>query len=396
MSDHSKGPLAGLRVIELTKVWAGPYTGRLLACMGAEVIRVESLGSLDVTRFYGVKDINKAPGFLAVNQEKLSVQIDMKSAEGLALLLDLIGKSDILIENLRPGAVDRLGVGYAQAKAANPEIIYVSMGMYGSDGPLAYQTGYAPCFAALGGLTAQVGYPGTPPRGMNVRYADSSFGAYAALAALAGLAHRKSTGEGQFIDVSAVECMSTMVGDSIMAHSLNGNIVGAEGNRHSEMAPHGLYRCEDDDWIAIAVENDAQWAVLAGMIGLAEPRYATLAGRKADELALDEAVGKWTASQSAVELAEKLQLAGVAAIKSQNSLDLISDAHLWGRGFYPDVTEADGKQRPIVGPSWRMNDTTIISRGSPTLGQHNAEVLGGILEISEEDRQTLAEKGITR
>ena len=167
------GPLAGVRVLELTKVWAGPYAGKQLAFMGAEVIRIESMGSLDVTRTFGVDDINNAPGFLAVNPQKLSAQIDMKSPEGIALLKDLIGKCDILIENLRPGAIDRLGLGYEAVKAIKPDVIFVSMGMYGNDGPLAYQTGYAPCFVALGGLSALVGYEDEAPRGMNVRYADS-------------------------------------------------------------------------------------------------------------------------------------------------------------------------------------------------------------------------------
>ena len=246
MSNRARGgPLQGVRVVELTKVWAGPYVGKLLAFLGAEVIRIESLGSLDVTRTYGVKDINNAPGFQAVNPQKLSVQIDMKTQQGIGLILDLLRKSDIVVENLRPGAIDRLGLGYDTVKAAKPDIIFVSMGMYGNEGPLSYQTGYAPCFAALGGLSSLVGYEGQPPSGMNVRYADSTFGTAAAYAAIVALMHRRKTGVGQFIDVSAVECMSSMIGDTIMDFALNGTVHECDGNRHPEMAPHGAYPCRD-------------------------------------------------------------------------------------------------------------------------------------------------------
>jgi crotonobetainyl-CoA:carnitine CoA-transferase CaiB-like acyl-CoA transferase len=219
---HARGgPLQGVRVVELTKVWAGPYVGKLLAFLGAQVIRVESESSLDVTRTYGVADINNAPGFQAVNPQKLSVQIDMKTGKGVGLILDLLARSDVVIENLRPGAVRRLGLGYDTVKSVKPDIIYASMGMYGNEGPLSYQTGYAPCFAALGGLSALVGYEGGPPAGMNVRYADATFGANC-LRALVALVHRRRTGVGQYIDVSAVETMSSMIGDTIMDFALNG------------------------------------------------------------------------------------------------------------------------------------------------------------------------------
>ncbi|HTZ70856.1 MAG TPA: CaiB/BaiF CoA-transferase family protein, partial [Acetobacteraceae bacterium] len=201
MTDNTKGgPLQGVRVLELTKVWAGPYLGKQLAFLGAEIIKVESAGSLDVTRVYGGVDINHAPGFQSVNPQKLSATIDMKSKQGQELLLDLAAKCDILVENLRPGAIDRLGLGYDAVKSVQPDIVFVSMGMYGNDGPLAYQTGYAPCFVALGGLSALVGYEGEAPRGMNVRYCDSTFGTAAAYAAIVALLHRRRTGQGQFVD----------------------------------------------------------------------------------------------------------------------------------------------------------------------------------------------------
>lgn len=393
------GPLQGLRVVELTKVWAGPYVGKLLAFLGAEVIRVESLESLDVTRSFGVKDIDNAPGFQAVNPQKLSVQIDMKTPQGVALILDLLKRSDVLVENLRPGAVKRLGLGYEAVKAVRPDLIYVSMGMYGSEGPLAYQTGYAPCFAALGGVSALVGHEGGVPAGMNVRYADSTFGAAAALATTVALLHRRRRGEGQFIDVSAVETMSSMIGDSLTAHALGGELPRCEGNRHPEFAPHGVYPCRDGAWISLAAQNEAAWRALAALI---EPRlatathFATGAARKANESALDIVIAAWTAQRDARELETLLQSQGVAAAKSQSSVDLVSDPALWARGFYREVSDGRGGSKTIAGPSWRMSREAAITDAAPRLGEHNAYVFGELLGLSADQQESLATSGVAR
>lgn len=394
------GPLQGVRVVELTKVWAGPYTGKLLAFLGAEVIRVESEKSLDVTRSYGVEDINNAPGFKAVNPQKLSVQIDMKSKAGIDLILSLLKESDILIENLRPGAVKRLGLDYDTVKKIKPDIVYTSMGMYGNEGPLSYQTGYAPCFAALSGLSALVGYEHQPPAGMNVRYADSTFGAFAAFATLAALFHRRRTGKGQYVDVSAVESMSSMIGDTLMDFTLNGQIETCHGNRHPEMAPHGIYPCQDDEWISIAARDDSVWQQLAHAMqppALAnDARFATLDLRKRNEDQLNHLISNWTRQHNAQELAVKLQMLGVAATKSASSVDLVADGQLWSREFYREVTESDGNTRSIVGPGWKMSRGAAITTGAPRLGEHNAYIFGEVLGLSAEEQRKLTDAGITR
>ncbi len=394
------GPLQGVRVVELTKVWAGPYVGKQLAYMGAEVIRVESEGSLDVTRTFGVDDINNAPGWQSVNPEKLSVQINMKSARGIELILELVRQADIVVENLRPGAIDRLGLGYDIVKEANPSIIYVSMGMHGNQGPLSYQTGYAPCFAALSGLTALVGYEGEAPAGMNVRYADSTFGTAAAYASLVALYHQRKTGEGQFIDVSAVETMSSMIGDTLIDYTLNGALPVSGGNRHREMAPHGVYRCSDGSWIALAVQSEDEWSALANHVGgqglATDAQFAALKERKANEDALDKVISDWCAKQDAKALVESLQGMGIAASKSFSSLDMIGDETLWARGFYREVVDHAGRARTTLGPGWKMERGADISAAAPVLGQHNDYVLGEILGLSNEERKTLGEAGITR
>ncbi|WP_156686930.1 CaiB/BaiF CoA transferase family protein [Mycobacterium sp. Marseille-P9652] len=379
------GPLQGVRVVELTKVWAGPYAGKLLAMLGAEVIKVESASSPEEMRAYGGTDINHAPYFLSINPEILSVDLDIKSSDGMARLRELIGRSDVVINNLRPGAMERQGLGYDALASIKPDIISVSIKMWGNDGPLGHQTGYAPCFAALAGLASLVGYPGGPPLGMSMRYGDSTVGAAAAYASVVALLHRDLTGVGQFVDVSAVETLSSMIGDRLFEYSLTGKPLAPEGNRHPDLCPHGCYPCADSSWIAIAVAGDAEWRRLCDVLGAAtlagDPRYATIGERRRHAEMLDDDLAQLTRVHDAEGLAQQLRLAGVPATKSATAIDVIGDQWLWDRGLYRFVSDHREGQRPIIGPSWRVaRDPARIDRGAPDLGEHTDYVLGKILE----------------
>jgi crotonobetainyl-CoA:carnitine CoA-transferase CaiB-like acyl-CoA transferase len=387
------GPLQGVRVLEVTKIWAGPYTGKLLAFLGAEVIRVESYDSLDATRAFGNKDINDAPGFQAINPGKYSVQISMKGEEGRRLVRELAKVSDIFIENLRPGAAQRMGLGYDALRAAKRDIIAVSMSMYGNEGPLSYQTGYAPCFLALAGICHMAGYEGGPPVLINQRYGDSSYGTAAAYAAVIALLHRRRTGEGQFVDVSAVESLTAMLGDSFMDYFITGQVPERQGARHAEMAPHGLYPCADGEWLSVAVQSDEEWRALCEAMGrpALAARYPDLRSRRENVRELDEQLAAWTGGQSARELSGDLQRRGVAAFKSLNAIDLVSDETLWQRGFYSHVINRARRSIPIVGAPWRMSATPpSMGRAAPHLGEQNDYVLGELLGLSAEQRQRLA------
>jgi crotonobetainyl-CoA:carnitine CoA-transferase CaiB-like acyl-CoA transferase len=382
------GPLAGVRVIEITKVWAGPYTGKILAHLGAEVIKVESTTNIDEMRAYGGVDINAAPYFLSINQEILSVQVNMKTAEGLDLVKQMVAKSDIVIDNIRPGAMERSTLGYEDLKKIKSDIIQVSIKMWGNAGPLGYQTGYAPCFASLSGLTALVGHENETPKGMNIRYGDSTAGAAAALAAIAALHYRERTGEGQFVDLSAVETMTSLVGDSLFAYSVTGEVPQSDGNYHPDMAPHGAYPCTGTDWISIAVADQAEWQALCGILAsnwLARPDYATPELRLANRHALDAELAEITRSHDAAMLADRLRQAGVPAFKSMSSIDLCSDEYLWSRQGFRMVDHPHNGPRPIIGPSWRMTpDMAAVERGAPVLGEHNDYVYREILGLSQE------------
>ena len=378
------GPLEGVRVVELTKVWAGPYAGKLLAFLGAEVIKVETSANPEEMRAYAGTDINHAPYFLSINPEILSVDLDLKSPRGLGQLRELIAHSDIVVNNLRPEAMERLGLSYQQLRDIKPDIVSVSIKMWGNDGPLGYQTGYAPCFSALAGLAALVGYPGGPPLGASMRYGDSTVGAAAAYSAVVALLHRESSGEGQFVDVSAVETLSSMIGDCLLEQSLTGRRLELDGNRHPDMSPHTCYPCSDGNWISIAVAEDEEWQRLCDTLGdptlAGDARYATLAGRHEHADALDADLSRLTCGHDAGQLAQQLRSAGVSATRSARSVDVMGDEILWERGFYCFVSDHREGQRPILGPAWRMSEASArIEQGAPDLGEHNDYVLHGIL-----------------
>ena len=382
--DPRGGPLSGVRVVELTKVWAGPYAGKLLAMLGAEVIKVETADSPEEMRAYGGTDINHAPYFLSINTEILSVDLDIKSPQGMARLRDLIAHSDVVLNNLRPGAMERQGLGYEQLKEIKPDIISVSIKMWGNDGPLGHQTGYAPSFAALAGLASLVGYPGGPPLGTSMRYGDSTVGAAAAYAAVVALLHRELTGAGQFVDVSAVEALSSMIGDCLLEQALTGQPLGRGGNNHRDMCPHGCYPCSDGAWVAVAVANDAEWRRLCDVLdagALARyPRYATLDRRQRHAVALDAELARLTRGHDAERLAHRLRAAGVPANNSATAIDVIADQRLWDRELYRFVTDHREGQRPIVGPSWWMaRSPARIARGAPDLGEDTEYVLREVL-----------------
>jgi crotonobetainyl-CoA:carnitine CoA-transferase CaiB-like acyl-CoA transferase len=378
------GPLEGVRVVELTKVWAGPYAGKLLAFLGAEVIKVESSALPEEMRAYGGTDIDHAPYFLSINPEILSVDLDIKSPPDMMRLRELIAGSDIVLNNLRPGAMERQGLGYADLVAIKPDIISVSIKMWGNDGPLGYQTGYAPSFAALAGLASLVGYEDGPPLGASMRYGDSTVGAVAALAAVAALLHRERTGAGQFVDVSAVEVLSSMVGDRIAEYTMTGTPQRPDGNRHPDFAPHGCYPCAGGQWVSIAVDGETEWRRLCQELDaahlLGDPRFATPSARQLHAAALDTGLGELTIARDVNDLARRLRAAGVATTKSATAMDVIGDETLWERGCYRFVSDHREGQRPVLGPSWIFSRSAArIDRGAPDLGQDNDYVFGEII-----------------
>jgi benzylsuccinate CoA-transferase BbsF subunit len=401
-------PLQGVRVLDFTWVWAGPYATMLLAMLGAEVIKVEGPESLDLGR-RGIVwpltepepleiPINQGMSFNAINMSKLGVTIDLRKPEGVALAKRLVGISDVVVDNMRAGSMERLGLGYEALRAVSSGIIVLSSTGRGSEGPERHYAGYATIHCAIGGSAHITGYPDEPPSTTtgDVDLMNATAAAYAVVAALY---HRAETGEGQFIDYSQCEGVTSLIGEVLLEYEMNGRSPGRDGNCDELMAPHNVYPCWGvDRWVALAVETDQEFAALARVLGRPElahdRRFADAASRKRNEAELDSLIAEWTRARDRDRVVEMLCGAGLAAAPSRNAEDLISDPHLRERGAFVEVNHPEFGRRELVGVPWRMSDYEPPVRHAPLLGEHNDYVFGELLGVSQRDLAELRRQGV--
>lgn len=388
-------PLEGIRIADFTVHNAGPFCTHLLSQLGAEVIKIESAMRPDAFRkphpVYG----RMGPAtFDQVASTKLSVRINLKKADGIALAKRIVGVSDIAAESFRPGVMDRLGLGYEALKAVKDDIVMLSVSSSGQSGPDSHFAGYAPLFGAWGGLGELTGYEDGPP--VEIRHViDHTVGMNAATAVMAALHRRRATGRGGHVDVAAREVAASLVGD-MLALAAAGGSPGRIGNAHPRMAPHGVYCAKGEDrWVSLAVANDGEWRAMAEVIGRPElahdPRFAVETSRHANRRALDEIISAWTATRDANEIAELLQQAGISAHASWTTPEIAADAHLRERRAIVEVAEPNGKLRAAVGVPMRMSkgEGIGIHRGTPKLGEHEDYVYGELLGLTTYQRQSL-------
>lgn len=398
-SSTSSAPLAGVRVADFSVHAAGPFAGMILASLGADVIKVESAARLDITRrphaMYG-----KPPSsFEQVNASKRSVTLNLKEPRALELAYDLVRISDVVLENFRPGVMDRLGLGYPQLREIKPDVIMVSLSSNGQTGPEARYAGYAPMFAALGGLGHLTGYPDGPP--VELRHAmDHTGGMMAAFSAVAALCAHRNHQTGQRADVAVRDIATAFMGHALMDTAMNGRDAQRLGNRDDSMAPHGVFPClGDDQWVTIAVADDAEWTALKNVMGnpwwADSDDYGDAFLRWRNQDTLEQRLSEWTATCEAFELANRLQSAGIAAFPSLSADQLMDDPHLAARGVFPLTTDpARGEQRTVA-PPWRFSVTpTDPLRWTPELGQNNHDVFCGLLGMDESDLSALQEAQI--
>ena len=394
------GPLAGVRVADFSVHAAGPFAGLMLAELGAQVIKVESSARLDITRrphaMYG-----KPPSsFEQINASKMSVCLNLKEPRAVELALELVAVSELALENFRPGVMQRLGLSYEAMKEVRPDIILVSLSSNGQTGPESNYAGYAPMFAALGGLGHLTGYADGPP--VELRHAmDHTGGMLAAFAAVAALSARQRTGLGQHVDVSVRDLAASFIGPELLDVAMNSREPHRQGNRDQSAAPQGVYRCKgEDEWVSISVASEAEWEGFVAAIG--SPAWAAGDGfgdafrrwKRHDEL--DALVEEWTLRHTAAEATAKLQGHGVAAHPSLSPDAMMQDAHLQARGAFPVVRNSDtGERQRAVTPPWRFSETPArIDGWTPDLGQHNMEVFSGILGLAPEEVRELEESRV--
>ena len=402
------GPLRGVRVLDLSWVWAGPHCTMILGALGAEVLKVESSRRLDLTRRASVHARELPPGpnrngyFNHLGQHKKSVGIDLSKPEGRDLVRRLAGECDVFVANFGTGVLERMGLGPDDLLAVNPDITVALISAFGQDGPLRLYTGYGPLISPLAGLSAATGYAEDGrPRDVNMAYGDPNGGVHAAIAVAASLLARDLHGEGgQVVDVAMWEAMICTAFEGWMNHALGGEPYAPMGNRDPEAAPCNVYPCRGEDaWIAVSAGPAEEWQSLCGTIGRPElasdPRFASPAARKANEDALDRIISAWCRTRDRWAAAESLQAAGVPAFPSVSSADLRTDRHLAARGAFHEFDHPEVGVRAHFRVPWRWSRRANgTGRRAPCLGEHTGEVLREVLGLTEAEIAGLHEEGI--
>ena len=393
-----RSPLAGIRVADFTIHAAGPFCTHLLSQMGAECIKIESRTRPDAFRKpHAVYGRMQAATFDQVSANKLSVRLNLKLPEAVALAKRLVAASDVTAESFRPGVMKRLGLDFEALARVKPDLVMLSLSSSGQSGPDSHFAGYAPLFGAWGGLGWMSGYSDGPPVEMR-HVMDHSAGMHAALATLAALHQRRRTGLAQHVDLAAREVASAMIGDALVQASA-GEQPLRPGNADAAMVPHGIYASNRPDrWLTLAVRDQGDWLALQGALGRAttDPRFASAAARRAHREAVDELVGAWLRECDADDTARRLQAAGVCAHVSWNMQDIADDPHLRARGALAEVSAPDIPARLAVGAPARFSVTSDVGirRLTPTLGQDEDYVYGELLGLSRAQRSDLESREV--
>jgi crotonobetainyl-CoA:carnitine CoA-transferase CaiB-like acyl-CoA transferase len=408
-------PLEGIRVLDLSQVWAGPYAARFLADMGADVIHIEGPSFPDAVRGVGRGDdprsFNKSPYFNEYNRNKRGVALELKDPRGLEAFKRLVVESDVVLENWSVGVAEGLGIVYEELRAINPRIVFLQMPAYGKTGPDAGRVGFGPAIEQMGGLVALQGYEGGPPHKSGISYGDPNAGVLAAGAVALALLRRERTGEGSHVVLRQRDNIIRMIGEYLLAESAGMPMPTRLANRDPEHAPHGVYRCRDDEgrmqsdlmgnpirelndtWLALSVDSDDAWQALARVVGdsrFLDPALTAAAGRKRAEPLIDEVLGEWAAGQEAGEAAAALQAAGVMASPVLSPLMLVRDEHLQARGFYPEYDHPEAGRFKTTRPVWRLAARPFDGvLPAPCFGEHNREVLSTVAGYSAADIEAM-------
>ena len=380
------GPLSGVRVADFSVHAAGPFAGLMLAEMGAQVIKIESSARLDITRRTHTMYGKPPSSFEQINANKMSACLNLKEPQAIELALKLVSVSDLVLENFRPGVMDRLGIGYTSLINVKPDIILVSLSSNGQTGPESNYAGYAPMFAALGGLGHLTGYPDGPP--VELRHGmDHTGGMLAAFASLAGLCAKAGSSLGQHIDVSVRDMGASFIGPALLDYAMNQRNRTRIGNRDDSSAPQGVYRClGEDNWVAISVSSDDEWHSMVHAMGY--PDWATTSEfgdgfkRWQNHDKLDLLIEKWTSGIEASQVSDSLQQLGVAASVSLSPKQVLQNHHLLERESFPIIVDKEKGQQKAVSPPWKFSKTVAaIDKWTPELGENNIEVFNGLLGL---------------
>lgn len=380
LTETRSAPLHGVRVLDFTHVLAGPFCTRLLADLGADVVRVESSKHPDhpwPSSF--ISRDKRHASYLNTNRSKRSIAIDLKNESGEPIAARLAAAADVVIENFSAGVMDRLGLGYQRLSADNPRLIYVSMSGYGHDGPRRDWTSMNMNLQGYSGLMMVSGAEGDPPTAISNSWNDYIGGLHACFAILQAVDERRETAQGKRIDLSQFESSAAMIGPLLLKGAVDGKIPRRPGNRSDRYAPQGVYPCAGTDhWCALSVENAEQWQALAGLIGraswLVDPRFASAADRLERHDEIDEAISVWSRQHSKEDAEQRLRAAGIGAARVRRIDDAVDSPD--ASSVFAEMTE------PRVGSMWTTKLPFTLSfvdlpapRSAPSLGEHSREIL---------------------
>ncbi|HMZ11513.1 MAG TPA: CaiB/BaiF CoA-transferase family protein [Plasticicumulans sp.] len=391
------GPLAGLRVLELGQLIAGPFTGTLLAYFGAEVIKIEPPEGDPIRQWRVVRD-GTSLWWHSIGRNKKSVRIDLKTGEGRALVGQLAARCDVLVENFRPGTLEKWGLGPEVLKAANPGLVIARISGYGQDGPYAGKAGYASVCEGFGGLRYVNGMPGEPPVRPNLSIGDTLAALHAVIGILMALHQRGRSGSGQVVDVALFEAVYNLLESVVPEFDGAGVVREPSGTTVTGIVPTNTYRCADGRWAIIGGNGDSIYKRLmraAGRADLADdPRLAHNPGRVQHEAEIDAAIAAWTATLPLAEVVSSLETAGVPAGPIYSVRDMFADPQYQARGLFERV-EIDGKPLAIPAIPPKLSATPGGTRWSgPAIGAHTGEVLGEWLGMDAEAVNGLRQRGV--
>jgi crotonobetainyl-CoA:carnitine CoA-transferase CaiB-like acyl-CoA transferase len=389
-------PLAGVRVVDLTWVWAGPYSAMQLAHLGADVVKVESAERLDVTRVLGpwadgVPGADRSGYFNQYNQGKQGIVLDLKQRRGREILRALLAGADVVIDNMRAGALDRMGFSYDELRALNPRIVAVSMTGFGETGPARDHMAYGSLIDAMSGVASSNGPVGGGPTDFPMSLPDPCAGIHTAIATVAAVYRARASGHGTRVECSMLEASLAAFPWPVLYQATVGHAAPIEGNRDEQRAPHDVYRCRGRyEWVAIAVEDDAQFAALAAALAqpalAADPRFRTLAVRRLHADELDEMIAAWTIDRDAGEVAAALRSAGVPGERLAHIDDLFTSPALVARGFFTELPHSEVGVKQLAGTPWLASRSPMVATSAaPRLGEHTRAVLARWLGMSDAD-----------
>jgi formyl-CoA transferase len=396
------GALDGIRVLELGTLISGPFAGRLLGDMGAEVVKVELPGSPDPLRTWGQAEVDGHHFFWTVHaRNKKVITLDLRKEAGRALFLELVDRSDIIVENFRPGTLEKWNLGYDVLRERNKGIILVRVSGYGQTGPEAGKAGYASVAEAASGLRHMNGFPGGPPPRLALSLGDSLAGMFAAQGALAALYRRSVTGEGQVVDTALTESCLAIQESTIPDYDTGGVVRGPSGTRLEGIAPSNIYQSANGSWIVIAANQDTVFRRLCAAMGHPElatdDRFANHLARGRNQDELDKIIGAWAAERQPADIIETLSQAGVISGPINTVAEVVEDPQLQARGMIADHWDERIERNvkgPGVVPVLSESPGTIRSAGPARPGQHNDEVYGGLLGLDADELEKLRTEGV--